>query len=288
MPDLPVRSNSAPDIEEIETILRSFKASPDEQFYQVVVQSAWYRRPGAVGNERQPAFLSRRRGYGLAFALLAVILLAGLILVTPVGESFAETISRFFKLSPSAHATETVSLTPMPTNDPGYPYNQYSLTVAQAEKLAGFKVKIPATLPEGLLFNGVKYESDLQKVSLFYSGSKEGNNRRSNIYLYVVEQKGAFENFNWGLCPNGTLRQVEINGWPAELAGGAVWVTTTEPTPGVEREWICQAVDPGAAMDLRWQEDSIRYDINIAQFVSEGEHPQLTEEDLIEMAESLK
>lgn len=78
-----------------------------------------------------------------------------------------------------------------------------------------------------------------------------------------------------------------VNGWPAELSDGVVWVTTTPPTPGITRQWECQKVDPGTFMMLRWKETDLKYEINASQLTGDTSL-WLTKQGLIDLAENMK
>jgi hypothetical protein len=211
-------------------------------------------------------------------------------MVTSLGSSVAQAIAGFFHLAHSDHATEVIPLTPFPTHDPGYSSDTYPLNLSQAETVAGFKVKGISDLPANWVFHGAEYKPENQGVRLFYSRpSSEGSSADPNedIYLYLSEQKGDFDNYDFGQCPNGTISEVKVNQWPGELADGAVWMTFDPPTPGAAINWICEKTDPGIAMILRWEETDLKYEIIISQFAKDHS-TWLSPTELITLAENLK
>lgn len=276
-------SRTVPNIEEIEGLLRSCQPTPAPTLSQRVSRATW-ARPVPKAKFWQ---ISTWR---YAMAAVLVILAFSLGLLTPAGKSLAESISQFFQFAPAAHATEIVPTTPLPTADPGYPYNQYLLAPEQAQAAAGFSVKTLDGLPDEWVLQGARYDPEWQRVSLFYSLPSAGSspeNRMEDAYLYVYQQKGEFENFSLGSCPNGTFQKVMVNAYQAEFTDGAIWTTYTQPTPGIEREWVCERTDPGTVMALRWQEDDLKYEINLTQFVEEVSL-RLTSPDLIHLAETMR
>ena len=291
--DSTLQQQPIPETDEIEGLLRTYRPTPGQALYEQVATNTWMK---SKANKRYgtnfhlPGFIKKinlRWALGLIATLLMVVMFMAF---TPQGRSFAQAISRYFQINPSDHATEVLSLTPMPTNDPGYPYNLYTLDAAQAEALAGFEVKELTGLPEGWIFNGSSYDPELQQVKLFYSLPSANNTpsqRMEAIYLYVSQQKGEFEDFIWGECPTGTISKVQVNNWPAELSDGSVWVTYTEPTPGITREWTCERADPGATMVLRWKETTLKYQISVDQFFAD-ESVMLGQSDLINLAENMQ
>lgn len=287
--------HTIPEIDEIERLLRTYRPSPNSHLFEKVAEVTWMKSTSPLSYQRtkiQMPSINRKMTTRWALVFLSVLLAVTLVMFTPIGGSLAQSISRFFQIAPSDHVTEVVSLTPFPTPDSGYPYNLYTLSIAQAETLAGFKVKALTEdlLPPNWVFHGANYEPENQKVSLFYSLpslNSTPEQRMEAIYMYISEQRGEFENYNWSECPNGTITEVKINNWPAELADGAVWETNTAPTPGVTREWVCEKVEPGTAMALRWEETDLKYEISVVQF-AENTLVWLTQSDLLNLAENMK
>jgi hypothetical protein len=288
IPDSKSPQQTIPEIDEIEAVLRTYRPAPDPHLYTRIAAAAWMKPEVAAPNHR--ANIRQRVTYRWAFAFLAVLLVCAFMLFTSPGRSLAQSITRFFQVAPSDRETEVVSLTPFPTPNPGYPYNLYTLNITQAELLAGFKVKQLADLPSNAwVFHGARYDPESQGVILFYTLpalDSTPSNPKEDIYLYASEQRGEF-NQEWKQCPNGTITQVKVNSWPAELADGAVWSTYTQPTPGVTREWVCERTDPGTAMTLRWQETDLKYEISVDQF-AENTSVWLSPSDLVNIASHLK
>lgn len=280
----PLKSSpTVPNLDDIESMLRSCQPTPAPGLSQRVARATWARPATKVNFWQIPAWR-----YGMA--VVVVLLAFSFGLLTPAGRSLADSISQFFQFAPAPQATEIVSSTPLPTADPGYPYNQYLLTPEQAQAAAGFTVQTLDGLPENWVLQGARYDAEWQRVSLFYSlpsADSSPEQRMENAYLYVYQQKGEFENFFLDSCPNGTFQKVMVNANEAEFTDGAIWVTYTEPTPGIEREWVCERTEPGSVMTLRWQEGDLKYEINLTQFVEDASL-RLTGPDLIHLAEAMR
>jgi hypothetical protein len=290
---LPLDSNrESIEMEEIETLLRTYRPTPESRLRERIASATWMKSADTLTHHEarlKNVSMGRRSYARLAFAFLSVLVLISLLFLSPMGRGLAQSISQFFRLAPFEQVTEVVPLTPFQTPNPEYPYNLYTLTIDQAESLAGFKVKRPTNLPHNWVFRGASYEAENQQVELFYTlpAAQPFEGSEEDIYLYVSQLKGEFEVFEWGQCPNGTIEAVTVNGWPAELADGVVWMTTTPATPGITRQWECQQVEPGFTMTLRWKEEELKYEINISQF-AEDISLWLTKEDLISLAENMK
>lgn len=283
-----------PETEDIERILRGYELNPGGRFFQKISRQAWAEPdpPPATSVKKgsQPGKAKRLR---LAAVIAGVVVLV--FLASPFREAVAQIVSRFFKVSPSEHMVVTISLTPYPTHDPEYSFNQlFNLTIPEAESLAGFDVKTPSVLTDEWEFQGARFEEENRKVKLFYYA--ENPEGISTGYLFISQLQGDFEN-DWGLCPNGMIEEVSVNGWPAEVAHGAVWVTYDFPTPGAQREWRCETGHDLTALALRWEEREMRYEINLTHLMhlEKLDLPVLTEDlypiwvdELVQIAESLQ
>lgn len=253
---------SPPEIEHLEQILRGYKLSPGKRFYEKLAGQAWLEPDlslaASAKKENLPAKSNRLR-----FASIIAAVIVAVFMITPFRDAVAQIVSRFFKVSPSEQIVVTVSLTPYPTPDPEYSFNQeVNLTIPEAEYLAGFKVKAPSVLTDEWEFQGARYKEEEGKVTLFYYA--ENLDDYSLGYLFINQFQGDFKN-NWGLCPNGVIEEVSVGGWPAEVAHGAVWTTYQQATPGAEREWQCEKDFGLAIYFLRWEEGEMKYEIKLSQ-----------------------
>jgi hypothetical protein len=294
------RNQSVPEIEELEGMLRTYRPHPGSSLQDKVAATTWMN-PTNTLHQRKRSFsipiFKQKRTSRWALAFLSILFVVLLLTLTNIGQSLADSISRFFKVSSVNNFFEVVPVYTGPTSSPNYPYDQFTLSIEQAEEQAGFKIKSLSALPnEDWVFHGASYEPETQGINLFYSlpDKESKTNHMEEIYLYVTEQKNDFENREWSeTCPKDTIKEVKVNNWPAELEDGSVWQTETEPTPGVKRLWICKVMDPGVFMTLRWEETELKYQIDVNQLGLSGEGadmtiPWLDQQDLIDLAENLK
>lgn len=268
----------APEFQEIESLLRSLQINPNDRLYKKISGADWVSPAVSLRPEGLEKIEPSKK-YVRRIAYIFIILVFIFFLLVPSEHGLAQIISRFFKVAPVTEMTQVISLTPRPTDDPGYPYNLYSLTVAEAAVLAGFEIKFPMGTLDDWVFHGANYDEEKEKAELFFTIDYQG---RKN-YLYLAQMKSEFKN-DWGQCPNGTIEHVMVNQWPAELAYGAVWTTYDKPIPGTEQEWVCEKVGD-LVRTLRWEEDDLRYSVSITKF---SEEFKFDRDDLIEVAESLK
>jgi hypothetical protein len=145
-------------------------------------------------------------------------------------------------------------------------------SAADAENLAGFDVREPTRLPDGISFSYAAYregtDADAPEVFLLYLASTRDSIGRSHGYL-IAQTTGA---------PN-TLEEVA-------RGGGYEWITV-HGEPAVYRQmcWdaTAEGLDASCNLELSWLEDGIRVDIL-------GNLPgaEVSREALLEMAESMQ
>jgi hypothetical protein len=293
LPNSKPLQESTPEIDEIEGLLRTYRPNPGQRLYTQVATSDWLKPTDTFtypGAKRHISIRPNKLSLRWALSFIPVLLIFTLVLLTPLGSSLAQSVTRFFQIAPSDHMTEVISLTPYPTSEERSIYDLHSLSASQAEKLAGFKVKTLAELPSRRWrFHGAEYDAENQRVSLFYSlPSIYGTpmDPVEDIILFISEQRSAFKDY-YRLCPNVTITEVDINSWPAELADGGVWGAEMPPTPETPQEYECKPVAAGEAMILRWEETDLKYEITVVQF-AEDTSVWLSHADLLNLAGNMK
>lgn len=292
------QQSAVPEIEEIEAQLQTYRPNPGSGLQDKVANTLWMNQSSSLNRHKNSHFMAgfhQKQITRWALAFLSVLFVVLLLTFTNIGQIVASSVSRFFKIAPSNYQTQIVDTTPMSTLEPGFQYKGYTLNIEQAEALSGLQIKSLAVLPtKDWVFRGAENKPEKQGVSLLYGlpSKKPDVYRQDDILVYIFEQKGDFEDFMWGECTDGAVKEVKINNWPGELDNGSTWQTHTEPTPGVKQEWFC-VIQSEVVMTLRWEETDIKYEISVQQLGLNGEGadmtiPWLTEQDLINLAESLK
>lgn len=145
----------------------------------------------------------------------------------------------------------------------------FTLTVNEAETLAGFDVLEPAYVPTGYTLEGVAYDAQTQKVGMKYIS------QQSEGVLFIYQQRGDFVH---DPAIQAYVTPVPIGKVKAEYVRGA-WLydalTTTTP------RW-----DPSAAFySLTWHKDAITYSI---EFIGGETITPLPLNEFVAIAESLK
>jgi hypothetical protein len=145
----------------------------------------------------------------------------------------------------------------------------FSLTVNEAETLAGFDIFEPSYLPTGYSLEGAAYDPQTQKVAMKYIAQQnEGT-------LYIYQQRGDFVHDPAG---QAYVTPVPIGDVEAEFTRGA-WVYET-PDTTIPR-WDASA----DVYSLSWQKGGIVFSIN---FLGGETVPPLSAAELLSIGESLQ
>jgi hypothetical protein len=258
-----------PSEEQIEHLLREIQPEPGPQFHQRMENQPW--KQGGHG----PLWA------GIKLRGLPATLILGLILVlivsfaSPALKVLANQIAQFFKSSSSEQITIQI-----PIEDLIDPEARFNINIAEAEQLAGFLAKTPASLPPGFSFNGAEYHPTRNAIVLDYQ-TKTGGILRISQRLIGVEYQN--------VSANAGIEIVEIGSVTGEYVVGG-WKTTTvgvlDQTP--DAEITLQAIwDPDASLQiLRWQDNEMLYEIIFGGDCPEDEGC-LDKFDLIDLAEDL-
>jgi len=145
----------------------------------------------------------------------------------------------------------------------------FSLTINEAETLAGFDVLEPSYVPAGYTLEGIAYDLQTQKVVMKYVSQENSG------LLLINQQPGVFI---YDPATQANVTPVPIGNIEAEYVQGA-WIydkpQTTTPS------W-----DPSAAFySLNWQKDSLTYSID---FIGGESVTPLLLSEFVAIAESMK
>lgn len=249
------------------------------------------------------AFLQKPLVQRATLVLLAVVFTVGVLLVSGAGQSIAQKLFQFFKV------TEAASF-PLPTDQqflvPNTPtpapmvilplepatihvqpaatqpvdttcstpalQQEYFCQIKAMEAQAGFDLKEFEYDPKGTKFSTVTYDKETGRVSMEFLVTTGGG------YLYLrqgVKEYVPADN-PWSTVPSGAVAQVSVNGNYAEMAMGT-YVVYPDATEAV---W-----EPGGMLSLVWREGN-------RWFVLEkmgDPYPieWITREEMVRLAESL-
>ncbi len=210
-----------------------------------------------------------RRVTRVALAIWLFLALAVVLIATPQGRSFAESVLELFTRVEST-APPVVDSRSIPGElDPAAPTALPPaplISIAEAEVQVGFNIAELPSVPEGFEFLGARLYGN--NVSMDYMTAGYG-------HLLVTQSREGFYESEWDRVPEESVVSVKIGEQEAELVQG-----TFIRLPGESSAtW-----NPNASFTrLRWVDDGIWIEIAL-----HGDaHQYLDMEQLIQLAESL-
>jgi hypothetical protein len=257
-----------PNEEQIADLLKNFRPQPGTRYLRKMEAQPWNpgRRAIPWGG------LSPVRPATLIGLILIIIL--GVSLFSPSVQAIAQRFAQFF--IPTERQQLTIEI---PLADVEDPETLFSLSIAEAEALAGFAAKTPERLPMGYTFAGAGYNTGRKAIVLNYATPTTG------LVLRISQRQVGTEYQE--ISASATVEIVDIGGIAGEYVSGA-WSTTspdgesTGPTVTLQASWDAEA----EIQLLRWLENDILYEIIFA-----GGNPQtpgyLTQNDLIALAKNM-
>ncbi len=212
--------------------------------------------------------VAQPRRFAVVFASAALFLVVALLL-TPQGRAWSQEVFRFFTHADrDQYPLQPFQKTPPSPSDNVSPY---SLTFAEAQELAGFKILEPNDdLVKGA-FLGASFDPKQQGVTLYYGSGEWG--------FWLLEYPSDVEY----VCPDANVicdkvgasahvETVEVNSLPGEYVLG-VWTLTENGPVWDNTPW---------AKSLRWQKDGLSF------YLFTGPDNYFTKETLVELAESVR
>jgi hypothetical protein len=222
---------------------------------------------------QQGKTMNKLRNRKLAFSALAIVALFTVALVTPQGRALAQSVVQFFNRSksdvlplPADQIVPPEDAQAMPTAAAPAPF----VSVAEAEKSAGFDIKELTSVPNGFNFLGVMALEG--SVSIQYEASGGGGT------LVINESTDGFMQSEWDQAPAEAISQVRIGNLDAEMVQGGYVVYAGEEVA----RW-----NPDAPiLRLRWIQDGIWFEM--AKFGGVESIAYLDQAGLIALAESMR
>ncbi len=282
-----------PDDSTIETCLSGIRPQPGSGFYQRMSAAPWTLPPAVASPQTVPrqswirvlasggrAALGRL-GQPLTSGIALLLLAAAILFVTPL-RTTAENLFNFFLRADSDRITVASSVAFPDSLD-------FSLSLAEAQELAGFPVKTAVQLPADFEFHAAAYDARRQAVILEYLSSLPGT------LLRISQMNAGRDSLNFGsVGASADVRQVMLHpdsGPPVmgEYVAGA-WIAppllpaleTAQPyiTGTMQASW-----DPQASVHMiRWLSEGILYEVIHGDMNMEAPNA----EALILLAESMK
>ena len=208
----------------------------------------------------------------LAFAVLAIVALLAIVLATPQGRAWAQSVlqfflpaeSRAFPLEPSQIMTSEPDLS-APTAEPPMPL----ISVAEAEARAGFDAAEFSFVPEGFNYLGARLYGDA--ISIEYEAQGRGGN------LIIMQSQEGFVQSDWDRVPPEAIVPVKIGELEGEFAQGTFVVY-----PG---DTVATWNPEVPMLRLRWMKDGVWFEMTKYGDVEATEY--LDQAGLVKLAESI-
>ena len=204
-------------------------------------------------------------------ALLAIAIAFAILLATPQGRAWAQSILRFFTRAESdALPVQPFQLTPIPTLAPeNTPEGPFPLTVDKAQALAGFQILLPADT-KGHNFYGAEYDPARAAVSINFSDPDIGFGNGLLITEQLLASPQDIIPLQGVVGASAPVETVQIGDLSGEYVMGVWNLTDNGPV------WVAEP----SLQTLRWKTDKMFLEI-----VYMG--TKLSKADLIAIAESM-
>ena len=259
-----------PTEEEITDLLSRVQPHPKPRFHQRMGQQPW-------NAERRKSFWASFTPMRTATSLgLVLLLVLGVILVSPSLDTFAQRFTQFFQPSPSSQAiADTAHLQTV------QPLERFTLTIDEAEALAGFEMKIPATVPTEFRLIGASYNELREAIILHYATPSDG------LVLRLSQQR--LDPDYQGIGPEAVVEKVAVGPYAGEYVAGGWMIPEVESGADATKS----PSEPQAVWDahvklqtLRWSDGEFLFEII---FAGGADQPGYLDKDgLIALANYLK
>ena len=258
--------NKIPSEEEITDLLEQIQPLPTPGLNQKMANQPWNRTRDITS---QFDFTLMRAA--VAFGLLLLFIL-GISLLSPSLNTLAQHFAQFFFAAPSSQVD--LAMAPLETS---HPTERFNLTIPEAEASAGFKMKIPSTVPQGFELIGATYDEFREAIILHYTTDPRG-------LVLRISQQQVDSDFQ-GVGPEAIVEVVAIGPYPGEFVSGGWMIPEVESRIGATKSSNeLQAVwDANVNLQtLRWSDSEFLYEIILAG--NRKQPSYLDKEDLISLA----
>lgn len=122
------------------------------------------------------------------------------------------------------------------TEDPQQVNYNNLTSISQAEQVAGFKLLVPATLPEGFVLTRGAYQPELGRVILYYQ-PQAGGRAVSGVNLLIIESLRSEGPWSWDAYPPSAVEAVLLGSLPGTFVQGEIVDGVYNPEGQVKLVW---------------------------------------------------
>lgn len=217
--------------------------------------------------------MNKTRNRKLALSAMTIVALLTVVLITPQGRAFAQSVLHLFTRAESdSFSLPTEQIMPtraIQANSTALPPGSL-LSVADAERSVGFDVlELPAEL-KGFKYLGARLYGNT--ISIEYEAQGGGGN------LVITQSRDGYTQSDWAEVPADAIIPVKIGSLDGEYAQGMFVVYGGETSA----TWNADA----PVFRLRWVSNSVWFEM--AKFGDVGPIEYLDQTGLIELAESMR
>lgn len=208
----------------------------------------------------------------LALAIIIILALFVILLVTPQGRSFAQSILQLFTRAESTafplEDSQIAASAPDPSAPTAMPPSPL-ISVAEAEAQVGFSAAELPYIPDGFEYLGARLYG--KNINIEYETRDKGG------HLIIQQSQEGFYQSGWDQVPADAVAQVKIG----EVDGEFVQGTFVRYPGETSATW-----NPDAAiLRLRWEKDGVWFEIT--KYGNAEAIRYLDHSGMIEIAESL-
>jgi hypothetical protein len=253
-----------PTEERIADLLSRVQPRPGERFNQRMADQPWNRKGRA---SFLASFTLRRAALSLGMVLLLIF---GISFFSPSLNTLAQRLTQFFLPSPSGQAVSEIS--PLETS---HPLERFNLTMSEAESLAGFEIKTPASDPKEFQLLGATYDELREAIILHYATPSDG------LVLRISQQH--LDPDYQSIGPEAVIELVEIGAYSGEFVAGGWMIPEVESGADAPTQAVWDA--KVKLQTLRWSDGEFLFEIILAGRA--GQPGYLDRDGLIALAKSL-
>jgi len=267
-----------PEESEIEEMLSQIRPLPTSRLDNRMRAAPWLR-PIPPKGSRFLAYL--KPAHRLVWGFIALILMIAVLGTAwfPSVRAIARQIFYSFIPAPSNQLEVQVTLA-----SPGDLFHfsdpaNFTQSISEVQKQAGFGVKAISILPEGLTFTGSRFDPSYNAVTLLYQGN--------NYKLFLTQRPRGNSQDVFSIGANAIVKLVMIGDIQGELVVGGWKAISTQPAP--ENQTPASLININAIWDndlpqstLRWQSGDIVYELRSIGMGSPSQS------ELINLANGLK
>ncbi len=263
--------------------LGAFQPQPSARFFQRMQRQPWMKESMTTLTHVVPKRKTDRRWMPAA-GLLAMLLIAGTVFVTPPLRALAQEMLAWVVRAPS----DTMTNRELDANVPPIEAYRFNLTLAEAEQLVGFDAWELPTVPNGFQLQQIGAIPVEQMIVFSYATAPFTDNPNeglppSFVLMQQPAARAASSMVRFPVGASAVIKTVQIGDVTGQYIGGSGWCGANSDSE-TQMQWCPNS---GERM-LRWQRGDWVFMLGASDRADPyKEEPSLTREQMIELAANL-